>query len=102
MIQRSVCVPGRLESDGTSGGVAAKVSNLCFYLMTLIYSFTQVQDVSKKMSDLVGLTPRISELLEAFDGMNSTQPKVFNSPCSKLGNNYFQRILSDEGFDLPA
>lgn len=49
---------------------------MSFYMLTLIYSFSQVQDISQKISDLVGLTPRISELLEAFDTNNSTQTEV--------------------------
>jgi hypothetical protein len=50
----------------TPGGIAAKVSVSSFYLLTLVYSFTQVLDLASSLGDLAGLTGRVAVLLEAL------------------------------------
>ena len=40
--------------EGSSGDMAEKISNTSFYLLMLIYSFSQVQDAAKTFSELAG------------------------------------------------
>ncbi|GMH33772.1 hypothetical protein BSKO_01606 [Bryopsis sp. KO-2023] len=60
----SIIFTGGFSDEKTSGDVAKRISNTSFFLMTLIYSFSQVQDTSQKLSQLAGLTPRVAQLIE--------------------------------------
>jgi ABC-type uncharacterized transport system fused permease/ATPase subunit len=50
----------------SAGDVAQRVSVASFYLLTLIYSFTQVLDLSRTASDVAGLAARVGGLYEGL------------------------------------
>ena len=60
------CVTGCLPVDMDSGEVAKWVSNASFATLTLIYSFTQLLDLAKQFSTLMGVTLRVGQLLQVL------------------------------------
>jgi ABC-type uncharacterized transport system fused permease/ATPase subunit len=52
--------------SSSPGDVAQRVSVASFYLLTLIYSFTQVLDLSRTASDAAGLAARVGALYEGL------------------------------------
>ncbi len=58
------------QERASPGGIAQKVSVGSFYLLTLIYSFTQILDLAGHASDLVGLAARVGQMVEALEGLD--------------------------------
>lgn len=57
-------VAGTLGDAGDSGQTAQKISNASFATLSLIYSLTEVLDLSDSLSTLAGLTARVSGMQE--------------------------------------
>ena len=55
---------GAFGKAGDGGETAQKISNASFATLSLIYSFTEVLDLSAKLSTLAGLTARVAQLQE--------------------------------------
>ena len=55
---------GAFGKAGDSGETAQKISNASFATLSLIYSFTEVLDLSASLSTLAGLTARVAQLQE--------------------------------------
>ena len=58
---------GRCAGDvkGGSGGAAAEhISNASFAILTLIYTFQSLLDLSDAVSELAGVTARVAVLLQ--------------------------------------
>lgn len=55
------------------GAIAQLVSNASFAVLTLIYSFTQLIDAAKVLSDVAGVTGRVAGLFEALERMGGTE-----------------------------
>lgn len=51
----------------TPGEISQKISNACFYLLMLVYTFSTVQDSADLFAKLGGLTPRMSQILEKME-----------------------------------
>ncbi|KAK9816885.1 hypothetical protein WJX72_006703 [[Myrmecia] bisecta] len=81
------------------GELAQRVSNASFASLMLIYSFTQLLDMSQKFTILAGMTGRVGQLAEALtslpalaeDGSVATQPDRHTSERA------FARVASSSG-----
>jgi hypothetical protein len=65
------------------GAVAQLVSNASFAVLTLIYSFTQLIDAAKVLSDVAGVTGRVAGLFEALEEMDGTGGESAGQPGEK-------------------
>jgi hypothetical protein len=65
------------------GAVAQLVSNASFAVLTLIYSFTQLIDAAKVLSDVAGVTGRVAGLFEALEEMDATGGESAGQPGEK-------------------
>eukprot|EP00850_Spirogloea_muscicola_P014168 SM000100S09395 [mRNA] locus=s100:158570:166525:+ [translate_table: standard] len=62
---------GQVDRTMDKGAMAQLISNSAFAILQLIYSFSQVIDASKVLSEVAGAASRVAELLEVFDTMSS-------------------------------
>eukprot|EP00850_Spirogloea_muscicola_P022858 SM000315S11895 [mRNA] locus=s315:64436:72408:+ [translate_table: standard] len=62
---------GQVDKTMDKGAMAQLISNSAFAILQLIYSFSQVIDASKVLSEVAGAASRVAELLEVFDTMSS-------------------------------
>ena len=53
---------GSLAEGGDSGKTAQQISNASFATLSLIYSFTEVLNLSDSLATLAGLTARVSKI----------------------------------------
>ncbi|GAQ88416.1 ABC transporter D family member 4 [Klebsormidium nitens] len=65
------------------GAIAQLVSNASFAILTLIYSFTQLIDAAKVLSDVAGVTGRVAGLFEALERMGGTATEAKVQPDEK-------------------
>lgn len=72
LIAVAVFVTGFGSPDGTSSGEkAALVSKASFYLLTLVWSFSQLLDAAKVASEVLGLAARVGELMKELEDFKS-------------------------------
>ncbi|KAL4860115.1 ATP-binding cassette sub-family D member 4 [Chlorella vulgaris] len=76
---------GMAGDGGDSGQMAQFVSNASFATLTLIYTFTELLDLSDKLSKLGGLTARVGQLLEALPGSSAAAAGGDERRRGKLG-----------------
>ena len=62
------------NTSGDGGQRASKVSVASFATLTLIYTFTEILDLSDKFSEVAGLTGRVGQLLEALQRSETSGP----------------------------
>lgn len=73
-------VPAAAQPEPASGGRAAeRVSNACFAALMLMNSFSQMTDVSDRLSLLAGLTARIHQLAQVL-----LKPSILHDMKSRL------------------
>ena len=53
------------DIEGGSGGAAAeRISNASFATLTLVYSFTSLLNLADEVSELAGVTARVSHFMQ--------------------------------------
>eukprot|EP00850_Spirogloea_muscicola_P000855 SM000003S11100 [mRNA] locus=s3:969649:977530:+ [translate_table: standard] len=62
---------GQVDRTMDKGAMAQLISNSAFAILQLIYSFSQVIDASKVLSEVAGAASRVAELLEVFDTVST-------------------------------
>lgn len=73
LIAVAVFITGFGSPEGSSSGTkAALVSKGSFYMLTLVYSFSQLLDVGKFASEVLGLAARVGELMLELETFNQT------------------------------
>jgi len=71
------------QIPSSAGGVAKYVSNASFRLLMLINGFTQINNMSRDMSDFIGYSNRVAQMLEVMKKLESSEfTRHFNEPNS--------------------
>lgn len=58
---------------GSAGGVAKYVSNSSFRLLMLINGFTQINNISRDLSDFIGYSNRVAQMLEVMNKLDKSK-----------------------------
>eukprot|EP00210_Caulerpa_lentillifera_P000505 g488.t1 len=66
----------------SSGKLAEHISNTSMYLLMLLYSFNRISDSAISISTLLGLTPRVSQLIEGLFQVDEELKKRSNRSFS--------------------
>lgn len=69
-------------AEWDSGRRAQFISNASFATLSLIYSFTEVADLSERLAELAGLTARLSHLTTVRHPLSVSTPSRFHSDSS--------------------
>ncbi|XP_033125750.1 ATP-binding cassette sub-family D member 4-like [Anneissia japonica] len=87
-------------SGMTPQDISSLVSANSFICMYLIYSFTQLIDLSNKVSEIAGLSHRIGELIEVLLDVSPVSPQV-PKPSSKYNVSCFrhQKLINEYSDD---
>ena len=101
--------------EGDSGKTAQMISNASFATLSLIYSFTEVLDLSDQLSTLAGLTVRVGQLRQVrhiyllwqgakFSAVSNALEQVLAcnrdmQALSLSGNSWPSRDHEDEGME---
>ena len=58
------------DIEGGSGGAAAeRISNASFATLTLVYTFTSLLNLADEVSELAGVTARVSHFMQVWHGL---------------------------------
>jgi len=80
---------------GSAGSAAAYVSVASFRLLMLINGFTQLNNVSRDLSDFIGYSNRISQMFEVIDKLSHSEvTKHLNTPIDD-GNSKSSTSIND-------